>query len=171
MANAEPFPKGPIGFVDKEGKVQLHDNVRKWFEGQAVNQINDVGSILSGQAEIRAAAAAAQATADAAKQDTEDLGQATVGFTASVSPTVATGAAKVNILTNSVTVTPNGGTAPYTYAWSYVSGDAFEVLSPSSASTRFRSVSPSDGVYQCLVTDFTSATATVNVGVSTVSTI
>lgn len=77
--------------------------------------------------------------------------------------------------TTSVTVTPVGGTAPYTYAWSYVSGTTATVTSPTAASTTFsRSASSStgagssyNGVYRCTVTDSLSNTATVDVTVTT----
>ena len=61
------------------------------------------------------------------------------------------------VTTNSVTVTPSGGLAPYTYAWSLVSGASATAQSPTFATTTFRAnVGPSDSVvstFACLVTD------------------
>ena len=70
------------------------------------------------------------------------------------------------VQTNTVTVTPAGGTGPYTYAWTYVSGDAVTVFSPSSAATKFLSATSAEAVYKCTVTDSLLATAVVNVGIS-----
>lgn len=70
-----------------------------------------------------------------------------------------------------VTVTPTGGTAPYTYAWSHVSGDsAVQVLSPSAATTAFiANVGKNQtkaATKRCTVTDAALATTTVDVLVS-----
>ena len=70
------------------------------------------------------------------------------------------------VQTNIVTVTPAGGTGPYTYSWTYVSGDTVTVLSPTSAATRFSSATGAEAVYKCTVTDSLAATAVVNVGIS-----
>ena len=64
--NAEPFPSGPVGTVDKDGKVYLFEAVKRWFEGQAYTQRTDIGSVISGVSEAKAAASVAQATANAA---------------------------------------------------------------------------------------------------------
>lgn len=138
----------------------------RYFSGE-----NDgVSSVNSGVALASAAAAAAQATADAAAQQASDIGSEALPFSASISPASATGSGKVNITTNSVTATPSGGTGPYTYAWTYVSGDAVTVLSPTAASTQFRSNISAGGVYRCTITDSLAATATATVGVSITST-
>jgi hypothetical protein len=68
------------------------------------------------------------------------------------------------------TVTAAGGTAPYTYAWTKVSGDTLTVNSPTAAATTFTGT-PGVGntlqaVYRCTVTDNVAATATVDVSVS-----
>lgn len=70
-----------------------------------------------------------------------------------------------------VTVTPAGGTGPYTYSWSHVSGDsAVQVLSPSAATTAFVANCGKNqtkaAVKRCTVTDSLSATAFVDVSVS-----
>lgn len=71
------------------------------------------------------------------------------------------------IWSNAATVTASGGTAPYTYAWSKVSGDTLTVESSTAASTRFghssATVGTWTGVYRCTVTDAASNTATVDV--------
>jgi hypothetical protein len=170
-------PAGPHFQIDINGKTYGGNLTQAvWdaiLEGQRDAETN-IGSLVSGYNEVRAAASVAQVTADAAQQQAADVGQEALPFSASVSPGYATGAAKVNITTNSVTVTPNGGVAPYSYAWTYVSGDAFTVLSPTSATTAFRSTSASEGVYKCTVTDSTPGTpltASVNVGISTSTTV
>ena len=140
-----------------------------WRNAGATNSTLS-NNVNSGVAAAQAAADAAQATADAAAQQANDVGGAALPFSASISPAVATGSGKVNITTNSVTATPVGGTGPYTYAWSYVSGDAVTVLSPTAAATAFRSNISAGGVYRCTITDFLLATATATVGVSITST-
>lgn len=65
-----------------------------------------------------------------------------------------------------------GGTAPYTYAWTYVSGDtSIGATSPTSASTTFGRSSMADmttytASWKCTVTDSVAATATATIGVS-----
>ena len=80
-----------------------------------------------------------------------------------------------SVTTNSVTVTPSGGTGPYTYAWANVEGDTATVNSPTSATTTFTHtltlVSPTkSGQYECTVTDAAAATFRVYVNVSAFST-
>lgn len=69
-----------------------------------------------------------------------------------------------------VTVTPSGGSAPYTYAWSIISGTA-TILSPTNATTQFRKSGLIAGVEafataQCDVTDSSAQTASVVVELS-----
>ena len=124
-------------------------------------------NITSGVAAAQAAASAAQATANAAQQQANDVGAGALPFSASASPASATGSGlSGTIETNTVTVTPAGGTGPYTYAWAYVSGDAVTVQSPTAATTKFSSLTSAESVYRCTVTDFLLATAVANVGVS-----
>lgn len=71
----------------------------------------------------------------------------------------------------SVTVTATGGTGPYTYAWSHVSGDsAVQVLSPTAATTAFIANCGKNqtkaAVKRCTVTDSLLASVTVDVNVS-----
>lgn len=42
-----------------------------------------------------------------------------------------------SITTNTITVTPAGGTGPYTYAWAFITDDAFTINSPTAATTSF----------------------------------
>ena len=124
-------------------------------------------NVNSGVAAAQAAASAAQATANAAQEQVNAVGAETLTFSASASPISAGGFGHSGVVqTNTVTVTPAGGTGPYTYAWTYVSGDAVTVLSPSSAATKFSSATGAEAVYKCTVTDSLLATAVVNVGIS-----
>jgi len=125
-------------------------------------------NVNSGAAAAAAAAAsAAQATANAAQEQVNAVGAETLTFSASASPISATGSGLSGVVqTNIVTVTPAGGTGPYTYSWTYVSGDTVTVLSPTSAATRFSSATGAEAVYKCTVTDSLAATAVVNVGIS-----
>lgn len=62
------------------------------------------------------------------------------------------------VTSQAVTVTPSGGQTPYTYLWTYVSGDT-EVVPTSStlATTTFRAFRSSPGIYsasyKCVVDD------------------
>lgn len=88
----------------------------------------------------------------------------------SVSPTSIsrTGTAS-SITTGAITVTPSGGLAPYTYAWSIVSSDAgptFSIGSPSYASTPVTASAitvldtPYNCTIHCVVTDSLGVSAT-----------
>ena len=67
------------------------------------------------------------------------------------------------------TGTGSGGTGPYTYAWTYVSGSSFTINSPGLASTTFTTSLTAgqlkSGVYRCTVTDSLSATASATITV------
>ncbi len=69
------------------------------------------------------------------------------------------------ITTSSVTAIPEGGKAPYTYSWAFVSGDTpFTALSPTSASTAFRGFAVYPGeiktaYFTCTATDANGAVA------------
>lgn len=62
-------------------------------------------------------------------------------------------------VSNSVTITPSGGVSPYTYAWSFVSGDSgINIDSPTAASTTWSALvssanSDRSGTYKCRITD------------------
>jgi hypothetical protein len=74
-----------------------------------------------------------------------------------------------SVTTAIVTVTASGGTSPYTYAWTKVSGDTFTVTAPTGAATAFQITvavaETKSAVYRCTVTDDVAATYTVDVGV------
>jgi hypothetical protein len=74
--------------------------------------------------------------------------------------------------TGSVTVTPSGGTAPYTYAWTWASGGAsITITSATAATTTFSAATLAigetrSGQARCTVTDNVSATYTIDASVS-----
>lgn len=74
------------------------------------------------------------------------------------------------LTTGSVTVTPSGGTGPYTYAWAIDTGDTFTINAPTSATTTFSVTLGGDesaaAVYTCTVTDSLAATYAVDVSVT-----
>lgn len=83
------------------------------------------------------------------------------GFSATLTDTSVHGSSRYvgTVQTiDSTTCTPVNGTAPYSYAWSYVSGDT-EIYAnlPTSATTRFSAYFPSSDIYtavwKCTVTD------------------
>lgn len=80
----------------------------------------------------------------------------------------------VLVTSSTATATPTGGTAPYTYAWTKVSGDTMTATSPTSASTAFRlGVGPGDvktATYRCTVTDKNGLTAQDTVSITLTNT-
>jgi hypothetical protein len=91
------------------------------------------------------------------------------GMTAAASPTsLYTSSFSSPITSSSTTVTPTGGTAAYTYAWTKVSGDTLTVNSPTSASTTFSAsvTSSKTAIYRCTVTDSLATTATADVTIT-----
>ena len=70
------------------------------------------------------------------------------------------------VYTNTVTVTPAGGAAPYTYAWVRTSGTGAANF-PTAAVTNFFATVPNFntyvGFFRCTVTDAIGGTATVDV--------
>lgn len=79
-----------------------------------------------------------------------------------------------SVTSSAAVAVASGGTSPYTYAWTKVSGDTFTVTSPTAASTTFSTSltngQTKSGVYRCTATDAASATAYDDVTVNTVST-
>lgn len=74
------------------------------------------------------------------------------------------------LTTNSVTITASGGTSPYTYLWTKVSGDTVTINSPTSNTTSF-SATVNDGetknaIYKCTITDDVAATFDVQVNIT-----
>lgn len=72
---------------------------------------------------------------------------------------------------STVTVTPSGGTGPYTYAWTHESGDsAVQVTAPTSATTGFvgniGKNQTKSAIKRCTVTDSLGATTSVTVSVT-----
>lgn len=167
-------PHGTVQIGSQTYPVTLSQAVLDWLlDGVYTNETN-IGSVNSGIAQVRADTAAAQAAADAANQQASDVAAASLAFSASVDPFSAvkaqygTGA----YTTNEVTVTPSGGTGPYTYSWAYVSGDAtLTTDAPTSATTTWtgtinRLGQDKSAVYRCTVTDSAFATTSVTVSVS-----
>jgi hypothetical protein len=68
-------------------------------------------------------------------------------------------------------VTASGGTAPYTYAWTWASGGTgITILSPTASATRFNATHALDGtllsgIARCTVTDDVGATVYVDAAV------
>lgn len=135
-----------------------------------------VFAAVSGAAQARADAAAAQAAADAAAAAAAASVAGTSGsssfyLTANRASAAGTRSGAGSVTTTSVTVTPTGGTGPYTYAWAYLSGDAiFTASAPTAATTTFSgSVAAGEdksAVWRCTVTDSLAATASTTVGAS-----
>ena len=75
-----------------------------------------------------------------------------------------------SVTTGSASVTVSGGIAPYTYAWSYISGNSsITITTPTGSSTTFSATVagiPKQANYQCTVTDslgHTAVSGTINV--------
>lgn len=89
---------------------------------------------------------------------------------------ITTGAT-VQVTTSSANCIVSGGVAPYTYAWTYVSGTNAVITTPTGQASTFRRsmITPDvgappvtqTGVFRCTVTDGNSNTATHNVTAET----
>ena len=159
------------------------------LDNGATNSINSVGTILSGVNAVQQGILdGTQPLADvlitsvgsvSGTLTTQNTNVATVTGAASGGALVATlnrsavtgnrsGAGTVT--TGSVTVTASGGTGPYIYAWTNVSGDTFTVTSPTAATTTFSITVAVEEVklaqYRCTVTDSLAATYAVDVSVT-----
>lgn len=75
-----------------------------------------------------------------------------------------------NAVSSTATTTVTGGKAPFTFLWSFVSGDLFGInglTSPSASFSKTNTVPAFlSGVYRCTVTDDNSDTASDTVGVN-----
>lgn len=83
---------------------------------------------------------------------------AATAMTASITPDNYYSSGTTNPITSgSITCTPTGGAAPYTYLWQFVSGGASTVSSTTAATVTFSSnvtlTSPRVFVWYCQVTD------------------
>ena len=93
-------------------------------------------------------------------------------LSATASPTTVSGngngMGSQDVESGYTTITPSGGTAPYTYSWAKVSGDTLTVSGTNYAMfTEFVDVDAEwAAVYRCTVTDNVSATTTVDVTIS-----
>ena len=90
----------------------------------------------------------------------DDPGPPPDGMTLSISPSpVLTSGSSALIVSGTVTATPSGGLAPYTYAWTASGDHTISVSSRTSASTKFTAsgvlaAEPSaQGTATCTVTD------------------
>jgi len=100
-------------------------------------------------------------------------GKSAAALSASASPVDVNGdgggLAPITVTTNSTTVTPSNGTAPYTYSWSRISGDSrVFAVSPTAATTAFRYTNApvwtvAIATFRCTVTDALGATAAADV--------
>lgn len=92
-----------------------------------------------------------------------------VGILISPDPSYDSRIGSGSLTSSAVTGTAIGGTAPYTYAWTYVSGSSYTINSPASAATTFTTnlsaTQLKSGVYRCTVTDAFLSTASADVTV------
>jgi len=166
MARTPTVPPISQPLVDKDGR--LTQPWYKFLTGEREYSTN----VNTGVNRARAEAAAAQTTAESASQTAQDVGSNE--FTLTVDSPFAfeliSGGTPTYTTTNSVTVTPAGGTAPYTYAWTKVSGDDFDIGAPTTATTTFSGTpefnSDLSGVYRCTVTDDAGSPLTASITVS-----
>jgi hypothetical protein len=113
--------------------------------------------------------------------------QAALGGARSLPPSVSVAPASLTIAgaaasqtTGAATATVTNGLAPFTYSWAQVSGGAFTIDSPNTASTTFTAASLSaagetrTGVFHCTVTDHVGRVVTssdVNVSIQRYATL
>lgn len=97
--------------------------------------------------------------------------------TASASPTTATGTrtGTGTVTTNTVTISASGGSGPYTYLWTRLSGDVFNISAPTAATTSFNASvtagSTLTASYQCTIRDGAGRSTTVTVSVTASATV
>lgn len=94
------------------------------------------------------------------------------GLSVSLAPTSLNKTGGTSSLTTaSVTATPSGGSSPYTYAWTKLSGDSITCNSPSAATTTFTANAMTSGetrvaTFRFTVTDNDTVTATADIVVT-----
>lgn len=168
-----PPPHGTVTINGQTYPVTLSQAMIDYMLDSDYTAETNIGSVNSGVNEAKTAAAQAQATATGAVAGIATLADQTApgGYYASCSPSSAFGSRVGSglVTTAAVTVTPTGGTGPYTYAWTLASGN-FTILSPTSASTTFRASvtagETTEDVATCVVTDSLAATASISIGVA-----
>lgn len=139
MARKPPDPPHVINGL-------LTQAVIDWITNNTRDNETNIGSVVSGVNEAKAAAAAAQATASGAAANANNANaSAGGGFSVAITPDSSygeiTGPGPVS--TSSITATPTGGTAPYTYAWTLASGATlFTIQNDTAPSTGFDTVLP-----------------------------
>lgn len=179
------LPPKETPFLEADGRT-ISKAWYRYLQGERgysdnVNSGATAAALAAEQA--RADAAAAQAAADAATQGVADVqagvAAGTITFSASFSPFSAIGTrlGTGSVTTNSVTVTPTGGTAPYDITVAYLSGDAgFSASNPSdtgvaSLSTTFTGSITALGqdksaIWRATITDAALDSITVTAGVA-----
>lgn len=89
------------------------------------------------------------------------------GLSAVAAPDAVSGSGSGSQVSGISTCSASGGTAPYSYAWEFVAGDAVGIQTPTTAATRFTASAPSAEVFaasfRCVVTDATLATTASNI--------
>ena len=178
MADVRREPKIPpitTPLLQADGKT-MTPAWHRYLQGErgySDNVNSGVTAAAAAATAAQVAAIAAQATATGAIAGVATLADQTApgGFFASCSPASAFGSRVGSglVTTNSLTVSPTGGTGPYTYAWTLATGN-FTILTPTAAATAFRaSVAIGETVEDiatCTVTDSLSATASISIGVA-----
>ncbi len=99
------------------------------------------------------------------------VGGAAPALGLTLSPASLTRATPNASLTANCVANPTGGTAPYSYAWSKVSGGAIVLTSTNTQTTTVSAAAlgPAEtrtAVFQCIVTDAAAATKTATLNVS-----
>jgi hypothetical protein len=167
MARAPKPPSLAVPLVDKEGRL-----TNEWYK-YLTGGVTFTDNVNSGVTQAQAAAAQAQATATGAVAGIATLASQTApgGFYASATPSSAFGdrVGSGTATTNAVTVTPTGGTGPYTYAWVLDLAN-FTIGASTSATTSFTGFvsigTTTEDIATCTVTDSLAATASISIGVA-----
>lgn len=174
-----------VSFLRAGDKILNPDGtVTEWFRNswnalllRTGSQVtNDITGVINGVAQARAEAASAAAAASAASQQAVDVltgaaGSSSYYLTADTAYVTGSVATTGTATTDAITFTANGGTGPYTWAYTLVSGDTFTVTSPAASSTTFSANivgigNSKSATYTVTATDSLSATATFTFGVS-----